>query len=209
MKRLILLLFLVASISMQAKTNEIIAKVVFENKTDQNLISGRFFVADLNQSIEVNSENDFEITLPEKGKYQFSFYSEGFDSYTYYPAKITAKENVITIRLQEKGKDFNYSSKRLKYLEERSELLPKNFEIKKSEEYGMNFIIHSLNPESINSHNFQEKYGIGIVFKNCLIDPVAYKKAVEHNKYIVQYLEEKFEEENWANDLPVKPFGVK
>ena len=205
MRNSILILFLLVTVSLQAK--EITAKIVFENRTNQGLTTGKFFISELNKIIEVNSENGFEISLPEKGKYQFSFYTEEFDSYTYYPAKITSSKNVITIRLQEKGRDFDYSSKRLKYLEERSELFPKNFEVKKSEEYGMNFIIHSVSPKPINSQDFQEKFGIGIKFQNCLVDPLSYKKAVEHNKYIVEFLNEKFGNV-WKKDLPTKPFGV-
>ena len=207
MKKRILLLLLICTFSLQATEKEITAKIVFENSTNQELSSGKFFITELNKTIEINSENNFTITLPEKGKYQFGFYSENFDSYTYYPARITSNKNIITIRLQEKGKDFNYSSKKLKNLKEKSELFPKNFEIKKSEEDGMNFIIHGINPEPIDFINFKEKYGIGLKFKNCVIDPLTYKRTVEHNKYIVEFLTDKFGVE-WIKNLPAKPFGV-
>tara|TARA_B100000953_G_C18012924_1_gene418545 strand:- start:1169 stop:1795 length:627 start_codon:yes stop_codon:yes gene_type:complete len=207
MKKLLLLLFLIGTFSLQATEKEITAKIVFENRTNDKLISGKFFITELNKTIEINSENDFSIKLPEKGKYQFGFYTENFDSYTYYPAKITFNKNVITIRLQEKGKDFNYSSKRLKDLEEKSELFPRNFENKKSEEDGMNFIIHGINPKPIDYSVFKEKFGVGLIYKNCVIDPLTYKRTVEHNKYIVEYLTEKFGEE-WISNLPAKPFGV-
>ena len=207
MKKVFLLLFLIGSLSLHATEKEIIVKIVFENRTNQELTSGKFFITQLNKTIEINSENDFAITLPKKGKYQFGFYTENFDSYTYYPARISSDKNVITIRLQEKGKDFNYSKKKLKELEEKSELFPRNFENKKSEEDGMNFIIHGINPKPIDYNDFKEKYGIGVKFKNCVIDPLTFKRTVEHNMYIVDFLTEQFGEE-WIKDLSFKPFGV-
>ena len=209
MKSTLFYLICFMSISFSTATeNEIVVKVVFENYTDKDFSSGKFFITELNQIIELNSEESFKITLPEKGKYQFGFYSEEFDSYTYYPARITSGKNVITIRLQNKGADFN-SGKKVRKLSspKNSEEFKINLEGKMLEEEGMNFIFNGLNNSPANFDEFREKYGIGIVTKNCVVDPFTFKESIEHNIYLVNYLNQKFGED-WRKDLPAKPFGI-
>src|SRR5690606_11158314 len=209
MKKAFLFLFFLTTTISQATEKEIIAKVVFENFTEKDFSSGKFFITELNKTIELSSAASFTITLPEKGKYQFGFYSEEFDSYTYYPARITAKKNVITIRLQNKGADFNSGKKHNAFSRSNnSEAFKINEEGKKSAEEGMNFIFNGLNNSPADFSGFKEKYGIGIVTKNCVVDPITFKESIEHNIYLVNYLDQKFGED-WRKDLPAKPFGIR
>lgn len=208
MKKAFLFLILLIPTISGATEKGIIAKVVFENFSSKGLSSGNFFVTDLNKVIEINSEDSFTITLPEKGKYQFGFYSEEFDSYTYYPARITSRKNIITVRLQDKGEDFS-SGKKVK-----KELGPKISEAfkidengRKSAEEGMNFIFNGVNNSPVDFSEFKEKYGIGIVTKNCVVDPITFKESIEHNIYLVNYLNQKFGAD-WKKDLPARPFGI-
>ena len=209
MKKAFLFLFFLTTTISQATEKEIIAKVVFENFTEKDFSSGKFFITELNKTIELSSADSFTIALPEKGKYQFGFYSEEFDSYTYYPARITAKKNVITIRLQNKGADFNSGKNRNSFSRSNnSEAFKINEEGKKSAEEGMNFIFNGLNNSPADFSGFKEKYGIGIVTKNCVVDPITFKESIEHNIYLVNYLDQKFGED-WRKDLPAKPFGIR
>lgn len=208
MKNTFLLLFLLTSMISQATDKEIIATVVFENMTDQDLSSGKFFVPALNKIVEINSENSFSIVLPERGKYQFAFYSEDFESYTYYPARITSRKNTITIRLENKEEE---ETKTATFSElPSSELTNLTFtEIEERVEAGeINFIFHSISDTPIDFTDFQEKYGVGMVTKNDVVDPLGYKHAVEHNQIIAEYLRSKYGE-SWLKDLPSKPFGIK
>ena len=107
MNKVFLFVSLLAPTIYPATEKKIIAKVVFENFTEIDFTSGKFFIKELNKIIEIGSEDSFTITLPEKGKYQFGFYSEEFDSYTYYSERIGSKKNIITIRLQNKGPGFD------------------------------------------------------------------------------------------------------
>ena len=209
MKKAFLFIFLFSTIISQGTEKEIVAEVVFENYTNFDLTSGKFFIAELNRTIEINSEENFTIILPKKGNYQFSFYSENFDSYTYYSARITLNKNLITVRLQEKGKKFNYKSRTQSNFNDTNEFAIdyENNISKKSEEDGMNFIFNGINSSPVDFKAFKIKYGIGIVTKNCVVDPSTFKKSIEHNKYIIEYLNGKFGDE-WKNDLPAKPFGV-
>ena len=200
MKKLLLLLLVVFLASFSSQAKEIVARVVFENRTDEQLTSGEFFIIELNKTIQINSEEDFNITLPEKGKYRFSFISTKFDVYTYYPAKISQKNNQITIRLQEKGKAFQYSKEKNSY-----SFSMKNVKAKSDQPY---FIFNGINNTPIDFENFKEKYGVGMRTENCVVDPFTLKETIQHNKAIVKYLNEKFGDQ-WLEDLPAKPFGIK
>ena len=101
MKKIILTLTLALFTSMAFAT-EIVATVVFENLTDKKFKSGKFTIIDLNKKIEISKAESFKITLPEKGKYQFSFVSDDFTAYTFYPTRINKRKNTITVRLMEK-----------------------------------------------------------------------------------------------------------
>ena len=209
MKKAFLFIFLLSTIISHATEKEIVAEVVFENYTNINLTTGKFFITELNKTIDIDSEENFTIILPNKGKYQFSFYTENFDSYTYYSARITSNKNVITVRLQEKGKKFNYKSKTQSNFNDTNEFAVdyENNVSNKSEEDGMNFIFNGINSSPVDFKAFKAKYGIGIVTKNCVVDPLTFKKSIEHNKYIIEHLNDKFGDE-WKNDLPAQPFGV-
>ena len=74
MKKILLALFFLFSIAVEAETKEIIAEVVFENATDVTFSSGTFFITELDEEIEITSLENFKITLPKKGKYQFVFF---------------------------------------------------------------------------------------------------------------------------------------
>jgi len=187
--------------------NEIVATVLFQNLTDKEFTSGVLTVIDLNKSIEVTKAESFIITLPEKGKYQFDFVSEDFIAYTSYPTRINKKKNTITIRLNEKTQLLN----------EGMLSLPMNLENDLNHEQidqriaegTINFIMHgidSLIPEEY--LKFKEKYGIGLVKQNCIIDPLSFKKTSEYNQMICDYLNNKYGTD-WQSELNTKPFGVK
>lgn len=91
--RKIILTFILALFTSMTFATEIIATVVFENLTDKELKSGEFTIIDLNQKIEISKAGIFKITLPEKGKYQFSFVSDDFTAYTFYPKRINKRKN--------------------------------------------------------------------------------------------------------------------
>lgn len=101
MKKVILTLTLALFTSMSFAT-EIVATVVFENLTNKEFTSGEFMIIDLNKKTKITVAENFNITLPEKGKYHFSFVTNDFTAYTFYPARINKRKNTITIRLMEK-----------------------------------------------------------------------------------------------------------
>lgn len=62
----------------------------------------------------------------------------------------------------------------------------------------------------ITSHNhedFKQKYGVDIVYQNCVISPFISKLAKNNNKIIATYLTEKYGE-TWKKDLEVIPYGL-
>lgn len=189
-----------------ACASEIVATVVFENLTNRELKSGQFLIVDLNKKIELSNTETFKITLPEKGKYQFSFISDDFNSYTVYPTRINNRKNTITIRLMEKT-EFN---------SDRFYSLPMNLETDLTDEQieqrivdgTLNFIIHGIDSEIPEEYvKFKEKYGIGLTKENCVIDPLSFKKATEHNQMIFDFLNKKYGTE-WQAALKTKPFGI-
>ena len=193
MKKFLFIIILLCTITANADSKEIIAEVVFENKTDIPVFSGTFFITELGKEIEINSTESFKITLPEKGKYQFGFYTEDFTSYTYYPARITSRKNTITIRLEKKIETKKNTGFNLD---------PNDLGV------GMNFIYNGLNNNPIDFSDFIEAYGVGRVTKNCVVDPITMKRVKAHNQKVVEYLLENFGEE-WRDNLPATPFGLK
>ncbi|MEH0154641.1 hypothetical protein V6R21_10920 [Limibacter armeniacum] len=207
MKKISITFILLTLFAFAAKANNkaITAHVVFENLTDKILTQGEFYVTGLDQKIELTSEKSFSITLPKSGRYQFGFYSETFDSYVYYPARITAHKNTITIRLKDiekKGRN-SFLNSPIKY-----SLSDKAIE-QKIENNELDFIIHGLNNTIPQEYQrFKEKYGIGFTIKNCIIDPITLKETSKNNQTIFDYLNRKYGDE-WQKDLPIKPFGIK
>jgi hypothetical protein len=208
MKKIILTLILALTFSVsKASEKEIIAEVVFENLTNKEFTSGEFTIIDLNKKTEINKAESFKITLPEKGKYQFSFVSDDFTAYTFYPTRINKRKNTITIRLMEKVEFKNvgvYSS-------------PMNLETDLTDEQienriasgTLNFIMNGIDSTIPEEYiKFKEKYGIGLIKENCVIDPISFKKTRENNEMIFDYLNKKYGTE-WIKELKTKPFGIK
>ncbi|PID67772.1 MAG: hypothetical protein CR968_05025 [Flavobacteriia bacterium] len=186
---------------------EIEATVVFENLTDKALTSGLFTIVELNQTIEVNTAESFTITLPEKGKYQFSFVSDDFNAYTVYPERINRRKNTITIRLMDKTKLKKGNDKVLPVDTDKN-LTNEQIE-QRIAEGTLNFIIHGIDHSIPEAYvRFKEAYGIGVVKKNCMIDPLSYKKAIKNNQMIADYLNKKYGTA-WLSALQIKPLGIK
>lgn len=206
MKKIFLMLFVAFTMPLASFASEITATVVFENLTNKELITGEFEVVELNQKTKIFSLESFEVKLPESGKYHFRFESDDFTAYTFYPTRINKRNNIITVRLVEKS-DFRASGIFSFPMDLEVELTDEQIE-QKIAEGSLNFIMHGLDaaiPE--NYLNFKEKYGIGLIKENCVIDPLSFKKASENNQLIVNYLTKKYGEE-WLADLNEKPFGV-
>lgn len=181
-----------------AADKAIITEVVFENLTAKKSISGDFYINETNEKIEIKNIENFKITLPNKGKYQFRFITDDFITFVSYPKRITSRKNVIRIQLMSK-----YSFQNLK-----TEITSEQIENRISHEK-VNFIMHgidnSIPPEYI---EFKKKYGIGLIKENCVIDPISMKKARENNQRILKYLTNKYGE-GWLKELKEKPFGIK
>ena len=73
----------------------------------------------------------------------------------------------------------------------------------------LNFIMHGIDSSIPKEYlEFKEKYGIGLVKENCVIDPLSFKKATENNQMIFDFLNKKYGTE-WQAELKTKPFGIK
>jgi hypothetical protein len=208
MKKIILTLILALTFTVsKASEKEILAEVIFENLTNKEFTSGEFTIIDLNKKTEITKAESFKITLPEKGKYQFSFVSDDFTAYTFYPTRINKRKNTITIRLMEKVEFKNvgvYS-------------FPMNLETDLTDEQiedriangTLNFIINGIDSKIPEEYiKFKEKYGIGLIKENCVIDPISFKKTRENNEMIFDYLNKEYGTE-WIKELKTKPFGIK
>lgn len=68
--------------------------------------------------------------------------------------------------------------------------------------YFMQFGIMSRNHDS-----FKEKYGVHVVYENCVITPFMSEKAKKNNQEVAQYLNKKYGE-NWKKDLELIPYGL-
>lgn len=206
MKKIILTLTLVffTSITFAA---EIEATVVFENLTNKEFTSGEFTIIELNKKTEVNKAESFKITLPEKRKYQFSFVSDDFTAYTFYPIRINDKKNTITIRLMEKTE---FKSDGIQSFPMNLDTNLTDEQIKKRISEGtLNFIMHGIDGSIPEEYiRFKKKYGIGLIKESCVIDPFSFKKATENNQMIFDYLNKKHGT-YWLTELKAKPFGIK
>lgn len=206
MRNLILSL-LFALCTPMAFAAEIEATVVFENLTSKELTLGEFTIITLNKTTKITKAESFKITLPEEGKYQFSFVSNDFMAYTFYPARINKNKNTITIRLKEKNE--------LKKLETHSFVANSDSKLtieqieNRLAKGTLNFIMHGIDNAIPEDYlKFKEKYGIGVIKKNCVLDPLSFKKATENNQMIFDYLNQKYGTE-WLIELNSKPFGIK
>lgn len=199
-----LTLVLFASLSY---ATEVVATVVFENLTDLELKSGEFTIIDLNQKFEINKEESFTVTLPEKGKYQFSFTSEDFTAYTFYPSRINKRKNTITVRLMAKNEVIRCGIHSFPIIL-KLDLTDQQIE-QRIEDGSLNFIMHGIDHSIPQEYRkFKEKYGIGLIKENCLIDPLSFRRATENNQMIFDFLNRKYGTE-WQEELESKPFGIK
>ena len=209
MKKIFITLILALTFTVsKANEKEIFAVVVFENLTGKELNSGDFFITETKERIEIKDTQSFKITLPSKGKYQFGFATEDFTAYTYYPSRITNNKNTITIRLVEKTELI---------LNNGTFSFPMNLDTNITDEQierrisqgTLNFIIHGIDSSIPEEYvRFKEKYGIGLIKENCVIDPLSFKKTRENNQMIFDYLNKKYGTD-WLNELPTQPFGIK
>jgi hypothetical protein len=203
MKNCILtILFLFTLTIAQAK--EITAHIIFKNRTGKRLTAGKFYIKELEKTLDISSTKSFTVTLPEKGKYSFGFRTDEFEAYTMYPARITENKNVITVRLEEKPAKrdtihFSFDTK-ITHLED----APLESKIAEGK---INFIFHSIQKLNVDFAAFQEKYGIGYVSKNCIMDSFTLKASTEHNSRIEAYLTQTYGK-GWKKDLPLHPFGI-
>lgn len=201
MKTLLSFIIVLASFS-TAFSYQITATVILENNTEKTTLSGVFYITETNQSFPVNSLNDFTVELPEKGKYNFKFYSEEVNAFTNYSVRITEQKTTITIRLENKTEDSisnataDISSFSTKQVEEGIAMGT------------INFIVHGLvapDPKAIKL--FKTAYGVGFTSENCVVDPMSYKIALNTNKRIEDYLTSKFGND-WKIMIPAHPFGL-
>lgn len=212
MKKLTILLLLTLTFTIcKASDKEIIATIVFENTTDQSFNSGEFYSYGTDQKIPISTLESFKITLPEKGKYIFSFYSADFETYTFYPVTINERKNTIKIKLFEKVTKKELVSTASGF--SRPINNTKNLSNEQFEELilagKVYFVAHGLDssiPEEYVA--FQKKYGISIKKENCVLDPLTFKETTENNQAIANYLTQKYGD-SWLLDLTSKPFGIK
>lgn len=206
MRKLILTLTLALFTSIAFAT-EIVATVVFENLTEKELISGEFTIIELNKKIEISKAESFKITLPKKGKYQFNFVSDNFTAFTFYPSRINKSNNTITVRLMEKN-ELNNSGIYSFPINIETDLTDEQIE-QRIENGTLNFIMYGIDSSIPKEYvEFEEKYGIGLSKVNCEIDPLSFKKAIENNQMIFDFLNRKYGNE-WQTELKTKPLGIK
>lgn len=60
---------------------------------------------------------------------------------------------------------------------------------------------------SRNHNSFKEKYGVHVVYENCIITPFMSEKAKKNNQEVAQYLTSKYGE-SWKKDLEIIPYGL-
>lgn len=204
MKKMILTLAISLSISMSFAT-EIVATIIFENLTNIEFTSGEFTIIDLNKKIKVADSESFKITLPKKGKYQFSFISEDFTAYILNPSRINKRKKIIRIRLLRKNEIRNGGV--YPFL---MNLELNDKQIEQGIAFGtLSFVIHGIDNSIPEEYvKFKEKYGVGLLKENCLMDPLSFKKATKNNQIIFNYLNIKYGPE-WLTDLKTKPFGIR
>ncbi|SNR35023.1 FEKKY domain-containing protein [Lutibacter flavus] len=209
MKKLTLILIVIFNINSSiASEKKIVATVIFENFANEKFSSGEFKIFETGETFQINSMENFTVELPKKGKYRFSFYSNDYISYVYYPSKISEKKNIITIRLTEL-KSSNFKNENLSFSDYADLKMTDQVILEKINTKKLNFIIHGIiNNTPENYSEFIEKFGIGFKTKNCVVDPISFKKATENNKRIIEYLNKTYGND-WIKELPTKPFGFK
>ncbi|AJR03883.1 hypothetical protein AW14_09865 [Siansivirga zeaxanthinifaciens CC-SAMT-1] len=190
-----------------ATKKEIIAYVIFENNTGKTFDYGELVIPEIQTKIKVNTTENFKITLPFKGKYHFQFLTNQFSVYIFQPKKITNKKNKIIIRLTHKS-NTNFEDKSKNY----SFILNKQNKSKIIEQLlltgDLNFIIHRIDNVFPDEYiKFKDMYGIGVLKKNCLTNPLDYEQARKNNRLISNYLNLIYGK-SWLKKLKSKPLGV-
>lgn len=71
-----------------------------------------------------------------------------------------------------------------------------------STRYFQQFGIMSRSHES-----FKEKYGVNVIYENCVITPYMSEKAKKNNQKVAYYLTKKYGE-SWKKDLEIIPYGL-
>ena len=209
MKLLLLSAVLLFTLTTSSASNkEITAEVVFENLSGTPFDKGLFIISDTNTNVLVTSTDSFNIKLPKKGKYNFSFSSANFTSYISYPEKITKKKNVICIRLVTKNKAFKNKVSLKKILTKHDKLSDQEIADQINSGH-VNFIIHGITNNIPEDYiQFKKEYNIGFIIENCAIDPLAFGAAIENNKIISEFLRRNYGE-TWIKTLKNKPLGIK
>ncbi|MGI9652843.1 hypothetical protein [Chryseobacterium sp. RLHN22] len=73
---------------------------------------------------------------------------------------------------------------------------------KENTRYFLQFGIMSKNHEK-----FKDKYGVSVVYENCVITAYMSEKAKKNNQETARYLNEKYGE-SWKKDLEIVPYGL-
>lgn len=60
---------------------------------------------------------------------------------------------------------------------------------------------------SRNHDQFKDKYGVGVVYENCVITTYMSEKAKKNNQEVARYLTGKYGE-SWKKDLEIIPYGL-
>ncbi|REC43000.1 hypothetical protein DRF69_09735 [Chryseobacterium sp. 5_R23647] len=60
---------------------------------------------------------------------------------------------------------------------------------------------------SRNHDSFKQKYGVHVLYENCVITPFMSEKAKKNNQEVAQYLNKKYGE-SWKKDLEIIPYGL-
>ncbi len=210
MKRLLLNwalgLGIAASVSGE-EGKELSVAVVFENGSGKAFKGGVFYIPETGEKFDVDKAEPFSIRLPEKGKYSFSFSAAGYIASMDYPSRITKKKNTVTIRLVEKNAWIPVGSKYPYPLGQITDLTDEQIE-QCITDGNLNFIIHGIDGSiPVGFEEFKEKYRIGLVKENCVIDPLSFKRATENNQMISAYLTRRYGD-HWLDELPGKPLGL-
>ncbi|MFH4968447.1 hypothetical protein V8G61_09610 [Gaetbulibacter sp. M240] len=203
----IILTFGFAFVASLASAKEIQATVIFENLSNKEFTSGTLTILELNKKIKVKQQEEFTITLPEKGKYRFVFIAEGFNIKTSYPSRMTQRNNTIIIHLMEKPET---NIEEFFSLSIASSMNLTDEQIEERIHRGtLNFIIPGFDNTIPEEYvELKEKYGVGLFKENCAIDPFLYKKVIENNQMISNYLNKKYGTQ-WLSELKSKPLGIK
>ena len=90
----------------------------------------------------------------------------------------------------------------------------KSFKIKPSTENTATVLANENSPHfmqfgimSRNHEEFRKKYGIAVIYQNCVISQFLSQKAKENNTLVAKELTEKYGDQ-WKKDLGFIPFGL-